>query len=92
MHKCECPMILLGYCVEWRVQVHNVVAKDSFHLYGQNPYMVTTGEMADISNLCRFGYYQWVYYWDNKHKFSEQKKIIGQALGSTKYEGNAMAQ
>ena len=54
--------------------------------------MVTTREMADISNLCRFGFYQWVYYWDSKHGFPEQKKRIGRALGPTKYEGNAMAQ
>ena len=51
-----------------------------------------TDETADISNLCRFGCYQWVYYWDNKNKFPEQKKRIGRALGPTKYEGNVMAQ
>ena len=54
--------------------------------------MVTTGKTSDISNLCRFGFYQWVYYWDNRHKFSEQKKIICRALGPTNYEGNLMAQ
>lgn len=70
--------------------MHNVSAKESFHLDGQNPQMVTTGEPADISNLSRFGFYRWIYY--NKDKFPEQKKRIGRALGPTRYEGNEMAQ
>ena len=37
MFKQDCPMILWDCCVEWRVRVHNVVAKDSFNLDGQNP-------------------------------------------------------
>ena len=92
MHHCDCPLVFWDYCVEWRVRVHNVCAKESFHLDGQNPHLVTTGETVDISNLCRFGFYQWVYYWENKHGFPEQKKRIGRALGPTKYEGNEMAQ
>ena len=54
--------------------------------------MVTTGETYDISNLCRFGFYQWVYYWDKKHKFPVQKKRIGRALWPTKNEGIATSQ
>ena len=92
MFKQDCPMILWDYCVEWRVRVHNVIAKDSLNLDGQNAQIVTTGDVPDISNLCRFGFYQWVYYWDNKHGFPEQKRRIGRALGPSRYEGNSMAQ
>ena len=54
MHHCDCPLVFWDYCVEWRVRVHNVCAKESFHLDGQNPHLVTAGETADISNLCRY--------------------------------------
>ena len=54
--------------------------------------MVTHGQEADISNLCCFKFYEWVYYWDHNENFPEQKGKIGRALGSTKFEDNKMAQ
>ena len=50
MNHCDFPLVFWYYCVEWRVRIHNVSAKDSFNLDGKNPHMVTTGETADISN------------------------------------------
>ena len=87
-----CPMKLWCYAVEYRTAVHNVTARDTFKLEGLNPHMhIHDGEEADISNLCRFKFYEWVYYWDPKEKFPEQKGKLGQVLGPTKLEGNEMA-
>ena len=58
MNRVDCPLALWNYCVDWRVRVHNVVAKDSINLDGGNPHTITTGETADISNLCIFGFYE----------------------------------
>ena len=85
-------MKLWCYAVEYRTAVHNVTARDTFKLGGVNPYMVTHGQEADISNLCRFKFYEWVYYWDQHENFPEQKGRLGRALGPTKFEGNEMAQ
>ena len=74
------------------MRVHNFVAKDSINLDGGNPHTITTGETADISNLCRFGFYEWVYYWDNTDGFPMQNQKLGRALGPTKNKGNQMAQ
>ena len=63
-----------------------------FQLQGQNPHMATLGEMADISNLCQFGWYQWVYFRQHTEKFPHQKEVLGRCLGPTKDEGNEMAQ
>lgn len=69
-----------------------MTAKDRIELDGKNPYSATFGEEGDILNLCRFGFYKLVYYWENTDCFSELKKHIGRALGPTKNQGNEMAQ
>ena len=50
--------------------------------------MATLGEMGDISNLCQFKWYKWVYFWQNIAAFPYQKEELGQYLGPTKNEGN----
>ena len=92
LHDSFCPMKLWCYAVEYRTAVHNVTAHDTFKLGGVNPSMVTHGQEADISNLCRFKFYEWVYYWDQKENIPEQKGRLGRTLGPSKFEGNEMAQ
>ena len=68
LQSTNCPLIFWDYCIEWRVQVHNLTARDTFGLDNKNPYMITKGEEGDISNICWFGFYELVYYWDQKQK------------------------
>ena len=63
-----------------------------FQLNGMNPLTITFGTEADISNLCQYGLYEWVYFCDVKTSFPYQKECLGRCLGSAKNEGNAMAQ
>ena len=63
-----------------------------FQLQGLNPHMVTLEEMADISNLCQFGWYEWVYFRQQTAQFPQQEEVLGRCLGPTKDEGNKMAQ
>ena len=69
-----------------------LTANNLFQLQGQNPYMATLGEMGDISNLCQFGWYEWVYFRQNTARFPYQKEELGRCLGPTKNEGNEMCQ
>ena len=92
MYESDCPLKFWDYCVEWRVRVHNLTAKDRLALDGKNPYTATFGEESDISNICNFGFYELVYYWENTDSFPELKKKIGRCLGPCKDEGNEMAQ
>ena len=56
------PIVLWDYCRERRALIYNVTSKKLFQLHGSNPHTVTFGTQADISNLCHFGWYEWVYY------------------------------
>ena len=69
-----------------------LTANNLFQLQGQNPYMATLGEMGDISNLCRFGWYEWIYFRQHTAKFPHQKEVLGRCLGPTRDEANEMAQ
>ena len=55
-----------------------------------NPYTATLGDQADISNLCQFGWYEWVYYWDSLAGYPHQKEYLGRCLGHARNEGNEM--
>jgi hypothetical protein len=85
------PIVLRDYCIERRALIYQVTSKKLFQLQGSNPHAATFGTKADISNLCHFGWYKWVYYRDNSQQFPFQKKCLGRCLGPAKNEGNVMA-
>ena len=86
-----CPIVLWDYCMEWRVLIFQVTAKKLFQLHGSNPHTATFGTQADISNLCLFGWYEWVYYRDKTARYPFQKECLGRCLGPARNEGNVMA-
>ena len=86
------PMCLWCYCAERRSTIMTLTANNLYQLQGQNPYMATLNEMGDISNLCQFGWYEWVYFRQQKAQFPRQKSELGRCLGPTKNEGNEMCQ
>ena len=47
---------------------------------------------GDISNICNFGYYEWVYYRDKNESFPADKLKLGRVLGPIPNEGIEMAQ
>jgi hypothetical protein len=54
MKESDSPMVFWDYCFERRARIHNLTAKSNFKLHGTNAHTVTTGEVGDVSNLCRF--------------------------------------
>ncbi len=56
------------------------------------PIQPQFGTEADISHLCVFGWYEWVYYHNQSAFYPFQKECLGQCLGPAKNEGNIMAQ
>ena len=69
MKESNCPLLFWDYCVERRVRINNLTAKDRFNLHGLNAYTTLTGEEADISNLCKYGWYEWCYYREKGNSF-----------------------
>ena len=47
---------------------------------GQVPETIMTGETANISQICQFGWFNWVMYHDPAN-FTDKKMILGQYLG-----------
>ena len=56
------PLVFWDYCAERKTLITNVTADDLFQLRGKTPHFATFGEDGEISNICQFGWYEWVYF------------------------------
>ena len=92
MHESNSPMVLWDYCVERRVRINNLTAKDNFQLHGTTPHTTTIAGEGDISSLCQFGWYEWCYYREQTAAFPHNREVLGRVLGPACGEGNEMAQ
>ena len=69
-----------------------MTAKNIFQLQGQNDHTATYGEQGDISNICQFRWYEWVYVRYGSEPFPLMTEVLGHCLETAKHEGNEMAQ
>ena len=92
MKQADSPLPLWDYCVERRARINNLTARSLFSLHGQNAYFTVTGQEGDISNLCRFEWYEWCYFREKKNHFPLNQELLGRNLGPSKGEGNEMCQ
>jgi hypothetical protein len=90
LRSTNAPMVLWDYALERRALIHNLVPRQLFQ-NERPPHEATFGEQADISKLCDFGFYEFVYYRDHG-SFPENKEKLGRVLGPALNEGNEMAQ
>ena len=91
MRESNSPMILWNYAIERRSLVHNAVPRPFFQAQGITPHECTFGNKSDISNICNFGWCEWVCYRDFS-SFPENKEKLGRMLGPCKNEVNEMHQ
>ena len=47
---------------------------------GQVPETIMTGNTADISTICQFGWYDWVMFYDNIPSLPDNKARLGRYL------------
>ena len=92
MHESNSPRWFWDYCVERRVGINNLTAKNVFRLHGSTPHTLTTGDEGDISNLCQYVWYEWCYFRDQTAAFPNNKEVLGRVLGPARGPGNEMAQ
>ena len=74
------PLVFWDYCAESRAAITNMTSKDLFHFQGQTPHFATFGEEGDISNICQFGWYEWVYFRETTAKFPFPARVLGRCL------------
>ena len=92
MKSASSPIVFWCYCIERRALIENATAKDNYHLKGNVPHSAMTGEVTDISNLCRFGWYEWVKFRKPGEQYPFPTERLGRCLGPARNKGNAMSQ
>jgi len=84
------PIRLWDYCLELESYIRSNTAHDIYKLDGRVPETVVSGETADISPFCEFGWWDWVMFRDNTVSFPQDKKVLGKYLGPSIDVGPAM--
>ena len=86
------PLFIWDYCAERRAAITNMTVKYLFQLQVKTPHFATFGKEGDISSICQFGWYEWVYLWETTAKSPFPAHVLGRCLGPAKNEGNEMTQ
>ena len=55
-------MVFWCYCVERRAHIINATVQENYLLQQETPHSKITGRPCDISDLCGYGWYEWVKY------------------------------
>ena len=92
MKSSNCPIAFWDYCIERRARINNLTARDLFQLHGTNAHTAMTAEEGDISNICQYDWYEFVFYREQTAKFPFNREVLGRVLGPAKGSGNEMAQ
>ena len=91
MRTLNSPMVLWEYALERCARIHNAIPRPLFQANGQSPHECTFEVQGDNSNICNFGWYEWVYYF-TPGSFPVSKERLGCVLGTTKNDGSEMYQ
>ena len=75
MIKTGSPKKLWDHCIILMVMISSCSTNRIFMTTGQVPETIMTGETAGISQICQFGWYDWVMYHDPA-KFPDDKAIL----------------
>ena len=92
LFQSNCPMVLWDYALERRAKIICSTPRSNYLLDGSTPHTKLTGQIADISNLIDFGWYDWVIYRVEGQKFPFQHQKLGRCLGPATHAGNTMSQ
>jgi hypothetical protein len=64
MLKTQTPKRLWDYCIELQAKIRSNTAHDITTLGGQTPETLMGGETADISDICEYDWFEWLFYRD----------------------------
>jgi len=89
MKSTNCPAILWDFAFEYVADVRAHTAHPLHALQGDVPQTVLLGDTADISHLCEFGFYDFIWYITPADQNLEVK-LLGRYLGPSHDVGEAM--
>ena len=71
------PKVLWDNCLELEAKIRSSTASNIFELEGEVPKTVINGETTNITQLCEFGWYDWVYFHDNAVTYPGTWLMVG---------------
>ena len=77
MTKMNLPKVLWGDCLDLEAYIHSNTDLDIFEQDGMTTKTKILGETSDITTLCKFGWYKWVYFRDTSVNFPGYKIVLG---------------
>jgi hypothetical protein len=88
MLKSGAPEILWDHCFQLMSEIRSHMSLDLMALDGETPTTHLLGDTADISHLCQFSWYEYVWWLDTTDKV--QNKKLGRYLGPSLSVGDVM--
>ena len=90
MIKSNSPKKIWDDCLALEMDLRSCTANNVFELKGEVPRTVMKGETANITHLCEFGWYDWVYFRDNAVTYPDDNWVLGRWLGPSTDIGPAL--
>jgi hypothetical protein len=91
MLQVPAPKCLWDDCAELESLIRSHTAHGIFLLKGEVPETLMSGNMADISEIVEFRWYEWVYFRDKVVQWPKASEVLGRYLGPAVDIGPAMA-
>jgi hypothetical protein len=77
MLKTGSPKTLWDHCIELEGYIRSCTVNDIYETHSETSKTIMTGNTADISHICEFGWYGWVMFRDNVPSFPDNKTTLG---------------
>ena len=90
MTRSGAPQRLWCFALEYESYVRSHTTHDIYRLDGHVPETSVSGETADISPFCEFGFWDWVKFRDHGVAFPDDALVLGKYLGPSIDVGPAM--
>ena len=74
------PKDLWDYCLELQALIRSNTAHNLFQLKSEVPSTWMGNGTSDISAIYKYGWYEWIYYRDEKASFPHDSEILGRYL------------
>ena len=88
MLESKAPEVLWDHCFELMAEIRSHTSLNLMRLYGQTPTTHLLGDTSDISHLCQFEWYEYIWWLDATDKL--QNKKLGHYLGPSLSSGDVM--
>ena len=86
------PKPLWADCIKLEAYIQSNTAWDIYQLQGEMPQTVMSGETADISQVCKFSFYEWIMFREQPDhaRFLDDNPVLERYLGPAIDVGPAM--